>query len=177
MYIHTWWPWDCLSCAYDVKNLIFSFQLKRKTWLLRVDYPTVFQSLRFIPPTYVDWDEYIRIQTWPKPWRSEWIEGDFDFRSLQFAMSCWYQVVRFIYLISQFFVVFQQGPLLEVVEVRNNRGQELVTRVSGYSGPMRYVTFSFSLAICCSSSCVCQNKSRMHINLGEQQYLCYRLMQ
>jgi len=88
-------------------------------------------------------------------------------------MSCWYQVVRFIYLISQFFVVFQQGPLLEVVEVRNNRGQELVTRISGYSGPMHYVTFSFSLAICCSSSCVCQNKSRMHINLGEQ-YLCYR---
>lgn len=89
-----------------------------------------------------------------------YIEVDFDFRSLQFAMPCWYQVVRFMYLIAQFFVVFQQGPLLEVVEVRNNRGQELVTRVSGYSGPMHYVTFSFSLAICCSSSCVCQNKSR-----------------
>ena len=89
-----------------------------------------------------------------------------------------YQVVHFIYLIAQFFVVFEQGPLLEVVEVRNSRGQEMGhCRVSGYSGPMRYVTFSFSLAICCSSSCVCQNKSRMHINLGEQQYLCYRLMQ
>lgn len=42
-------------------------------------------------------------------------------------MLCWYQVVCFIYLIAQFFIVFEQGPLLEVVEVRNNRGQEYVT--------------------------------------------------
>jgi hypothetical protein len=44
---------------------------------------------------------------------------------------------------------------------RNSRGQELVTksfRILWGLGSMRYLTFSFSLDICCSSSCVCENK-------------------